>query len=166
MNVPPAHASCIIVAWSKAAKLPTPQPSTISSSTSSKRYATTAEITTARDIVIMHWPPSPRYVSAPVTSTQFPGAEMPPATVKAPEGSIGTFMKKFRFATISRFLKVRLRRPNQARPEWQSHGRYFIPDLHRPVGPRVAGAETRSKQTLRSRSPPRQTRHRPSFRCS
>src|ERR1700722_11208375 len=78
MMVPLAHASCIIVAWSKAAKLPTPQPSTISGSTSSKRYATTAEITTARDIVIMDRPPSPRYVSGPVTSTQFPGAEIPP----------------------------------------------------------------------------------------
>src|SRR5260370_8408367 len=40
-----------------------------------------------------------------VTSTWLPPAEMPSTTVKFPEGSIGTFMKKFRLATMSRLAR-------------------------------------------------------------
>src|SRR5882762_10357987 len=39
-----------------------------------------------------------------VISTWFPGVEMPSTTVKFPAASIGTFMKKFRFDTISRLV--------------------------------------------------------------
>src|ERR1700744_6571389 len=40
-----------------------------------------------------------------VTSTWLPGAEMPSTTVKFPDASIGTFMKKFRFETMSRLVR-------------------------------------------------------------